>query len=78
MGWVREYLVVVFGPNRRNVATLLVAGALVVTAYVVLPRSPVSPDVRAGIRYAVWLVLFSIWMAWFVAAGVDVWRAREH
>lgn len=74
MGRYREFAVVVFGPNRRNGVTLLVVGVLVVLAYVVLPRLPVATAMLAGIQYAVGLAVFCIWMAWFVAAGVAVWR----
>ncbi|MFB6104785.1 MAG: hypothetical protein ABEJ57_06860 [Halobacteriaceae archaeon] len=77
MGWYRRYARVVFGPNRRNLATVAAVGALLFGAYVVLPAVSVAPSTLAGLRYLVGLAVFSIWMAWFVAAGVAVWRAGE-
>jgi len=60
---MRELLGDVFEPNRYNVATAVVVVGLLVFAYVVVPRPLV--------QYSVWLVIFTIWMAWFVYVGVD-------
>jgi|GEM_PF-3535230 len=75
MSRYRRYAWVVFGPNRRNLATVAAVAVLLIGAYVVLPATTVSPSTLAGVRYMVALTVFSIWMAWFVAAGVAVWRA---
>jgi len=60
---MREFLGAVFEPNRYNVATAVVVVGLLVFAYVLVPRPLV--------QYSVWLVIFTIWMAWFVYVGVD-------
>ncbi|MEF8852517.1 MAG: hypothetical protein V5A28_08875 [Haloarculaceae archaeon] len=60
---MRELLGEVFEPNRYNVATAVVVVGLLVAAYVVV-RDPF-------VQYSVWLVVFTIWMAWFVYVGVD-------
>jgi len=60
---MREFLREVFDPNRYNVATAVVVVGLLVFAYVLVPRPLV--------QYSVWLVIFTIWMAWFVYVGVD-------
>jgi hypothetical protein len=52
-----------FAPNTRNAGAVVAVVVLLVLAYVVVPR-PV-------VQYGAWLVIFSIWMAWFVAAGVQ-------
>jgi len=60
---MREFLREVFEPSRYNVATAVVVVGLLVFAYVLVPRPLV--------QYSVWLVIFTIWMAWFVYVGVD-------
>ena len=60
---MRELLRDVFEPNRRNVATAGVVVGLLVVAYVIVPHRLV--------QYGAWLVIFTIWMVWFVYAGVD-------
>jgi hypothetical protein len=60
---MREFLGEVFEPDRYNVAAAAVVAALLVFAYVLVPRPLV--------QYSVWLVIFTIWMAWFVYVGVD-------
>lgn len=60
---MRALLGEVFEPNRRNVATGAVVAGLLVVAYVVYPHRI--------LQYGVWLVIFTLWMAWFVSAGVD-------
>jgi fatty acid desaturase len=60
---MRELLENVFRPNRRNVATAAAVVGLLVLAYVVVPHRLV--------QYGVWLVIFTVWMVWFVYAGVD-------
>jgi len=60
---MRELLGDVFEPNRYNVATAVVVVGLLVFAYLIVPRPLV--------QYSVWLVIFTIWMAWFVYVGVD-------
>jgi len=60
---MRELLASVFEPNRRNVATGVAVAALLVFAYVIYPNRYV--------QYGVWLVIFTVWMVWFVHAGVD-------
>lgn len=60
---MREFLREVFEPNRYNVATAVVVVGLLVFAYVLVPRPLV--------QYSVWLVIFTLWMAWFVYVGVD-------
>ncbi|WP_247006365.1 hypothetical protein [Halorientalis litorea] len=47
---------------RDLVATAAVTGVLV-GAYLVVPH-PV-------VQYGAWLVVFAVWMAWFVLAGVE-------
>jgi len=54
--------------RRRDYATGASVAALLVVAYVVYP-DPI-------VQYGVWLVIFTIWMGWFVAFGVD-WLYRE-
>jgi hypothetical protein len=60
---MRELLGDVFEPNRYNVATAVVVVGLLVFAYVLVPRPLV--------QYSAWLVIFTIWMAWFVYVGVE-------
>jgi hypothetical protein len=54
--------------RRRDALTGASVALLLVVAYVV------SPD--PILQYGVWLAIFTIWMAWFVAVGVD-WLSRE-
>lgn len=77
MGWYRQYLVVVFGPNRRNLLTVAALGLLFGVGYLVAPAAGASDSTVAGIRYAMWLVVFCVWMVWFVVAGVAVWRVGD-
>jgi lipopolysaccharide export LptBFGC system permease protein LptF len=66
---MREFLGDVFEPNRYNVATAVVVVGLLVFAYVVVQRPLV--------QYSVWLVIFTIWMAWFIYVGVDYFYGTE-
>lgn len=50
-------------PNGRN-------GFTIMTAVIVLSAGYVTPAPMA--RYAAWLVVFAIWMAWFVDTAV-IW-----
>lgn len=60
---MRDLLGDVFRPTRYNVAAAISAAVLLVVAYVLLPYPYV--------QYGAWLVIFTIWMAWFVYVGVD-------
>lgn len=55
------------GLNYRNVAGLAVVGTVLGVAYLVVSHPMV--------RYAAWLVVFAIWMAWFVAVARE-WISR--
>jgi hypothetical protein len=71
---MRELLGDVFEPDRYNVATAAVVVGLLVFAYVLAPPELVVGSValsRQIVQYGVWLVVFTIWMAWFVYVGVD-------
>jgi len=71
---MRELLGDVFEPNRYNVATAVAVVGLLVFAYVLAPQELVVASVvlsRQLVQYSVWLVVFTIWMAWFVYVGVD-------
>jgi hypothetical protein len=46
-----------------NVAAFVGVTALLLVAYVLAPGRM--------IQYGAWLVIFTIWMAWFVYEGVD-------
>ncbi len=48
-------------PDRWDVLAVGSATALLVVAYVLVPHRLV--------QYGVWLVVFTIWMAWFVYYG---------
>lgn len=61
---VERAIRVALEPNRRNLLALTAVAALLAGAYG-LVSSP-------GLRYAAWLVVFSIWMAWFVLVVVDL------
>jgi hypothetical protein len=60
---MRAFVRDVFEPTRYNVATAAAVAGLLLVAYVVYPHRIV--------QYATWLVVFTIWMVWFVYAGVD-------
>lgn len=60
---MRDLLADVFEPNRYNIGTLAFVAAVLLFAYVVYPRQIV--------QYAAWLVVFTVWMAWFIYVGVD-------
>jgi len=60
---MREFLRDLFKPTRYNVATAAAVACLLAVAYVVYPHRI--------LQYATWLVVFTIWMVWFVYAGVD-------
>jgi lipopolysaccharide export LptBFGC system permease protein LptF len=55
------------GPTYRNLAALGVVAALLGTAYFV--------GSHPLVRYAAWLVVFAIWMAWFVVVARE-WISR--
>jgi len=59
MGQLREF----FGSTRRNLATLVLATALLAVVHLAVP-SPAT-------RYGAWLVVFAVWMTWFVVTFVD-------
>lgn len=57
---------------RRNVAVGAVcATALVVTAELVVP-AVLGGTRGVTTRYALYLLTFSLWMAWFVLTGVEL------
>jgi homoserine trans-succinylase len=60
---MRELLDDVFEPNRRNVLTAAGVAGLLFVAYVVYPTRI--------LQYGVRLVIFTVWMVWFVYAGVE-------
>lgn len=45
----------------RNLTALVAIVAVLATAYLLVPHPLV--------KYGAWLVVFSVWMAWFVAAA---------
>lgn len=51
----------ILAPTPRNVAALGAVVLLLAIGYVFVPHPLV--------RYGVWLLAFSIWMAWFVATA---------
>jgi hypothetical protein len=53
----------ILGPNRRNFVALAVVGVILAGTYVFV-SDPL-------IRYGAWLVVFTIWMAWFVLSAVE-------
>lgn len=62
---------------RRNVAVGAVcATALVATAELVVPAF-VTGDGGATTQYALYLLAFALWMAWFVLTGVELLAAGE-
>jgi len=64
-----------FRPSRRDLLTWgAVLGLLTVVQYG-LPVVGVDAGTVELARYAAWLVAFAVWMGWFVATGVRVWRA---
>ncbi|MFB6150900.1 MAG: hypothetical protein ABEJ40_03750 [Haloarculaceae archaeon] len=60
---MREFLGAALGPTRRNAAAALAAAVPLFVAYVLVPGPLV--------QYGAWLVAFTVWMGWFVAAGAD-------
>ena len=66
---MRELLREVFEPNRWNVAAGGLVVVLLFVAYVLVPQPLV--------QYSVWLVIFTIWMAWFIYVGVDYMYGTE-
>jgi hypothetical protein len=65
--------------GRDDVRLGLAAAALVFAALVVVPPAvaPLGPSASLMARYGVWLVAFTLWMAWFVLVGVRVWRRAD-
>lgn len=55
--------------HRRNVAALGAAAATLAVAYVLVPDPLV--------QYGAWLVVFSVWMAWFLFVAVE-WIANAN
>jgi Na+-transporting NADH:ubiquinone oxidoreductase subunit NqrB len=66
---MRELLREVFEPNRWNVAAGGLVVVLLFVAYVLVPQPLV--------QYSVWLVIFTVWMAWFIYVGVDYMYGTE-
>jgi hypothetical protein len=60
-------MTVVRGATRRNLTALGAAAVLLVGTYVVYP-DPIA-------QYGAWLVVFTIWMAWFVLTGIE-WLSK--
>lgn len=54
---------VVLSFNRRNVGALAAVTLALAVGYLLLPG-----QVSA---YGAWLVVFAVWMAWFVLAGIE-------
>lgn len=59
------------GANRRNLAALAAALLLLAVALASRWRAP------AMVRYAAYLTLFALWMAWFVATSVAWLREMD-
>jgi hypothetical protein len=55
--------------DRRDWSAVAAVLALLVVAYLVYPR-PI-------VQYAAWLVIFTIWMAWFVYYGTKYYYSIE-
>lgn len=53
----------VLGFSRRNVGALVAVTLALAVGYLVVPG--------AVSAYGAWLVVFAIWMAWFVLAGIE-------
>lgn len=51
----------ILGANYRNLSALVAVTVLLGFAYLVVPHPLV--------KYGVWLAVFAVWMAWFVAAA---------
>jgi len=66
---MRELLREVFEPNRYNVSVGVFVVVLLVVAYGVV-QDPF-------VQYSVWLVVFTVWMAWFIYVGVDYMYGTE-
>lgn len=60
--------------GRREAAALALVAALVVLTHVVAPL--VVPGHAVFAQYAAYLVVFSVWMAWFVD-WLAVWLGEE-
>jgi hypothetical protein len=62
--------------GRDDVRLGLAGAVFVLGALVLLPAAaaPLGPTASRMARYGVWLVAFTLWMAWFVLVGVRVWR----
>jgi hypothetical protein len=62
--------------GRDDVRLGLAAAAVVVAGLLFLPPAvaPLGRSAASMARYGVWLVAFTLWMAWFVLVGVRVWR----
>lgn len=58
---------VVFEVNSRNLAALGIVTVLLVGAYVFVPH-PIT-------QYGAWLVIFTVWMSWFIFAGME-WLSK--
>lgn len=56
MGYVLE-------ANRRNLGSIAAVTVLLGTVYLVVPH-PIA-------QYGAWLVVFTVWMVWFVLAGIE-------
>jgi len=59
---------VVLGFNRRNLGALGLAAAVLAAAYLI--ADPV-------VQYGAWLVVFTIWMSWFIFAGIEWLRNAD-
>ena len=59
----------VLAGNRRNLSALGSVTVLLAVVYLLVPH-PIA-------QYGAWLVVFFIWMAWFVFAGVD-WLSQAN
>ena len=64
---MRELLREVFEPNRWNVAAGGLVVVLLFVAYVLVPQPLV--------QYSAWLVIFTVWMSWFIFAGME-WLSK--
>jgi hypothetical protein len=62
--------------GRDDVRLAAAAAAVVVAAFLIVPPAvaPLGPAVSQMATYGVWLVAFTLWMAWFVLVGVRVWH----
>jgi len=61
------------GANRRNVFTVASVVALFAVTHLLLPLwSGLDARTIAAAQYGTYLTVFTIWMAWFVATGVEL------